>query len=113
MAEAKAKWDDVGDRFTEIGKHLKERYDANAAFGSEDGQDKEKVNDALREIGDALDAGFTAIGDSLPRPRRCRDRACKQRPASDRHVARRGRAIDRSHDTSADEIDAKRIRTDA
>jgi hypothetical protein len=69
MAEAKAKWDDVGERFAEMGKHLKERYDANAAFGAEDKEeDKEKVNDALREIGEALDAGFTAIGDSLRDP---------------------------------------------
>ena len=39
MAEAKAKWDEVGDRFAELGKHLKERYDANAAFGADE-QDK-------------------------------------------------------------------------
>jgi hypothetical protein len=65
MAEAKAKWDEVGDRFADLGKRLKERYDANAAFGAEQ---QAKMNDALREIGDALDAGFTAIGESLRDP---------------------------------------------
>ena len=65
MGDAKQAWDEVGDRFNVLGKHLKERYDANAAF-SED--DKQKLNDALHQIGDALDAGFTTIGDSLRDP---------------------------------------------
>ena len=62
MGETKQKWDEVGDRFNDLGKRLKDRYDANAAFGDEE---KEKVNDALRQLGDALDAGFTALGDSV------------------------------------------------
>jgi hypothetical protein len=62
MSEAKAAWDDVGNRFNDLARHLKDRYDANAAFGA---ADREKVNDALRQLGDALDAGFTAVGDSL------------------------------------------------
>jgi hypothetical protein len=65
MAEAKQKWDEVGERFNEIGKRFKERYDASAVLGTEQ---QEKVNDALRKMADALDAGFTAIGDSLRDP---------------------------------------------
>ncbi len=65
MSEAKQKWDEVGDRFGEIGKRFKERYDASAAFGADQ---QEKMNDALRKMADALDAGFTAIGDSLRDP---------------------------------------------
>lgn len=65
MAEAKQKWDEVGDRFSDLGRHLKDRFDVNAAFGSDE---REKVNDALRQLGDALDAGFTTIGDSLRDP---------------------------------------------
>ncbi|MDQ1436198.1 MAG: hypothetical protein QOF59_3014 [Actinomycetota bacterium] len=65
MAEAKDKWDDVGERFGEIGRHLKNRFDANAAFGADD---RDKVNDALRQLGDALDAGFTTIGETLRDP---------------------------------------------
>jgi len=65
MAEAQDKWDDVGERFGEIGRHLKERFDANAAFGADD---RDQVNDALRQLGDALDAGFTTIGETLRDP---------------------------------------------
>ncbi len=65
MAEAKDKWDEVGDRFGEIGRQLKDRFDANAAFGSDE---RDKVNDALRQLGDALDAGFTTIGETLRDP---------------------------------------------
>ena len=65
MAEAKDKWDDVGERFGEIGRHLKDRFDANAAFGADE---RDKVNDALRQLGDALDAGFTTIGETLRDP---------------------------------------------
>jgi hypothetical protein len=65
MAEAKDKWDDVGERFAEIGRHLRDRFDANAAFGADD---RDKVNDALRQLGDALDAGFTTIGETLRDP---------------------------------------------
>jgi phage-related minor tail protein len=65
MAEAKDKWDDVGDRFGEIGRHLKDRFDANAAFGPDE---RDKVNDALHQLGDALDAGFTTIGETLRDP---------------------------------------------
>jgi len=65
MAEAKDKWDEVGDRFGELGRRLKERFDVNAAFGADE---KDKVNDALRQLGDALDAGFTTIGDTLRDP---------------------------------------------
>jgi hypothetical protein len=61
MSESKAKWDDVGDRFTAIGRKLKSHYDDNAHAEPE----TEKAQDALRQISDALDAGFTAIGESF------------------------------------------------
>jgi len=65
MAEAKDKWDEVGERFGDLGRHLKDRFDANAAFGA---AERERVNNALRELGDALDAGFTTIGEALRDP---------------------------------------------
>jgi Flp pilus assembly pilin Flp len=55
----------VGDRFSELARRLKDRYEANVAFGEDE---REKVNDALRQLGEALDAGFTAIGDSFRDP---------------------------------------------
>jgi hypothetical protein len=65
MTDAKQKWDEVGERFGQFGRHLKERYDAQATFGE---ADKAKLNDALHQIGESLDAGFTALGDSLRDP---------------------------------------------
>lgn len=65
MTEASRKWDEVGDRFGDIGRSLKDRFDANAAFGPDE---REKVNDALHQIAETLDAGFTTIGDALRDP---------------------------------------------
>jgi hypothetical protein len=65
MSEASQRWDEVAERFTDLGRALKDRFDANTAFGTEE---REKVNDALHQISDALDAGFTTIGDSLRDP---------------------------------------------
>ena len=65
MSETKQAWDEVGNRFSDLGKHVKDRYDANVGFADDQ---RDKLNDALRELGDALDAGFTAIGDSLRDP---------------------------------------------
>ena len=62
MDESKAAWDAVGDRFTELGKHLKDQFDARSAYGEEE---REKVDDALRKLTDALDNTFTAIGDTF------------------------------------------------
>jgi len=65
MAEVKQKWDEVGERFGDLGRMIRDRFDANAAFG--DGE-REKVDDALRQLRDALDAGFTTLGDTLRDP---------------------------------------------
>lgn len=62
MTEASRRWDEVGESFTELGRSLKDRFDANAAFGPDE---REKVNDALRQLTDALDASFTTIGDAF------------------------------------------------
>jgi hypothetical protein len=65
MSEASRKWDEVAERFTDLGRSLKDRFDANAAFGTEE---RDKVNDAMHQLSEALDAGFTTIGDSLRDP---------------------------------------------
>ena len=36
MDESKAAWDQVGERFTELGQRLKQQYDARAAFGEDE-----------------------------------------------------------------------------
>lgn len=65
MSDAKQAWDEVGEKFTEVGRLMKQRYDANVAWNDED---KAKVDDALHQMSDALDAGFTTIGDSFRDP---------------------------------------------
>jgi hypothetical protein len=65
MTEAREKWDEVGDRFSDLGRRLKDRFDANAAYGAEE---RDKVDDALRQLADSLDAGFTTIGETLRDP---------------------------------------------
>ncbi len=65
MAEAKERWDEVGERFGDLGRNLKTRFDANAGFGADE---RAKVNDALHQLTEALDAGFTTIGDTLRDP---------------------------------------------
>jgi hypothetical protein len=65
MSDAKQAWDEVGEKFSEVGRLMKQRYDANVAWNDEE---KKKVDDALHQMGDALDAGFTTIGDSFRDP---------------------------------------------
>ena len=65
MTEASGKWDEVAESFSELGRSLKGRFDANAAFGPDE---REKLNDALHQLTDALDAGFTTIGDAFRDP---------------------------------------------
>jgi phage-related minor tail protein len=50
MADAREKWDEVGERFGQLGRQLKDRFDANAAFGPDE---RETVTDALRQLSDA------------------------------------------------------------
>jgi hypothetical protein len=65
MTDAKQRWDAVGEQFTELGKNFKARYKTNATF---DDAQRRQLDDALRNVGEALDAGFTTIGDSLRDP---------------------------------------------
>jgi len=65
MTDASRKWDEVGESFTELGRSLRGRFDANAAFGP---AERDQVNDALRQLTDALDAGFTTLGDAFRDP---------------------------------------------
>jgi hypothetical protein len=65
MADAKAAWDEVGNRFSEIASRVKEQFDARAAYG---GPDSAKVDDAVRTLVRAVDNAFTAIGDTMRDP---------------------------------------------
>jgi hypothetical protein len=74
MSESKARWDEVGDRFNDVAKRLKDHYDAQQASrvqdqpNTEDAENADKMNDALKQISAALDKGFTTIGESIRDP---------------------------------------------
>ncbi len=63
MDESKAAWDQVGERFTELGQTLKQQYDARAAFG--EGRGQRQGRRRPQKLTNALDAAFTAIGDTM------------------------------------------------
>jgi hypothetical protein len=67
MADAKAAWDEVGNRFADLAGKVKEQFEARSAFG-EGGSTSAKVDDAVRTLVRALDNTFTAIGDTLRDP---------------------------------------------
>jgi hypothetical protein len=62
MAQSKAAWDQVGDRFNELSQRVKAEFDARVAFTEED---RAKVESALRTLGDALESAFNTFGDAL------------------------------------------------
>jgi hypothetical protein len=62
MDDAKAAWDEVGDRFATLGRHIKDRFDATVAFRDED---REQVEAALRKVADAMETGFNAIASTM------------------------------------------------
>ena len=64
MDDTKAAGDQVGERFTELGRRLKQQYQARAAFG-EGNEDSAEVDDLVRKLTNGLDATFTAIGDTM------------------------------------------------
>jgi hypothetical protein len=65
MSESTAAWDQVGERFTELGQRIKSQFDARTAFGD---AERAKVDDALKKLTDALDAAFSTIGDTMKDP---------------------------------------------
>jgi enamine deaminase RidA (YjgF/YER057c/UK114 family) len=65
MSDAKAAWDEVGNRFANLAGHVKEQFDARTAEG---GPGSEQVDDAVRTLVRAVDHAFTAIGDTLRDP---------------------------------------------
>ena len=72
MAEAKEKWDEVGERFGDLGRTLKDRFDAERHVRRR--RPREGERRVASDLGDALDAGFTTIGETLRETPRCATR---------------------------------------
>ena len=66
MSATNDAWNQVGDRFASWGRHVAERYKESSGTARESAQESErKPEDAARDITDALDRAFTALGDTI------------------------------------------------
>lgn len=59
MTDTRAGWGEVASQLNELGLKLQLHFEQAAAEGRED---EEKVKDALRAIGDAVEQAFGALG---------------------------------------------------
>ena len=66
MAGSKDAWNEVSERFAQWGHHLAERYkESGGATGDTAQETQHKLEAAAREITDALDRAFNALGETL------------------------------------------------
>ena len=73
MSGTNEAWNEVGERFASWGRHVAERYKGASGPARESAQESQrKLEDAARDITDALDRAFTALGDTI------RDEQAKQ-----------------------------------
>ncbi|HEX3301102.1 MAG TPA: hypothetical protein VHW68_13480 [Actinomycetota bacterium] len=71
MSTSKDAWNEVGDRFTAVGKRLAGHYDKRSDGGSAN-DTQHKVEEVVREIGNQLGRAFEAVDDTV------RDDAARQ-----------------------------------
>jgi hypothetical protein len=64
MTDSKDAWEKVGESFERLGAQLREHY---RRAGEEQGGTGD-VDDALRRLGDAVDAAVKAVGDAVRDP---------------------------------------------
>ena len=66
MAGTNEAWNEVGDRFATWGRRVAERYkEAGGAAGEAAREGQRTLEDAARDVTDALDRAFTALGDTI------------------------------------------------
>ncbi len=59
MTDTKSSWNEVGAQLNELGLKLQLHFEQAAAEGR---ADEDKVKDALRSVGDAVEQAFGALG---------------------------------------------------
>ena len=59
MTDTKSSWNEVGAQLNELGLKLQLHFEQAAAEGR---ADEDKVKDALRSVGDAVEQAFAALG---------------------------------------------------
>ncbi|HVL81872.1 MAG TPA: hypothetical protein VM840_09805 [Actinomycetota bacterium] len=63
MNDERQVWEQVGERFSQVGRRLKEHYDREAAeVGAAESR---QVEDALRTLADAVGQAFDAVGTAV------------------------------------------------
>jgi hypothetical protein len=66
MAGTNEAWNVVGDRFATWGRRVAERYkEASGATGEAAREGQRTLEDAARDVTDALDRAFTALGETI------------------------------------------------
>jgi len=96
-SDAKEKWSEVGDHFTEFGHRLAERYralGAESSAGADEG--RKKIEDAVKGMTEQLDRTFTSVGDTM------RDPAAKE--SLDKAVSTLGSALSATFSEVGEEI---------
>ncbi len=69
MADASRQaWNEVGSRFSSVGKRLADRYQARAKDEAPAKETEHKVEEVAREIGNQLDRAFDALDDTMRDP---------------------------------------------
>jgi hypothetical protein len=64
MSTSKNAWNEVGDRFTAVGKRLAGHYDARSD-GASAKETQHKVEEVVREIGNQLGRALEAVDDTV------------------------------------------------
>src|SRR5262245_46994809 len=62
------RWKEVGERFANLGRHLKAHYDQQSRTDEKAPSDRRAVEDALRTLADALDDVMTSTGKAIRDP---------------------------------------------
>lgn len=66
MAGTNEAWNEVGERFATWGRRVAERYkEASGAAGRSTRESQSTLEDTARDVTDALDRAFTALGDTI------------------------------------------------
>jgi hypothetical protein len=65
---SKQAWNEVGSRFSSVGKRLADRYQAGAKGDTSTKEPQHKVEEVAREIGNHLDRAFDALDDTMRDP---------------------------------------------
>ena len=71
MEGTRQAWGDVGDRFTEVGRLVKEHYrrlGGTSETESEAEAERQRVSDAVKNAGQQLNQAFTSVGNAIRDP---------------------------------------------